>query len=263
MAVAQFRASDRPTLQLASQPLRVATVEATPGRTAETFVAGRAVSEFQKFCCRKLVFEFYRRKGYLLPDAEAARKAGTYFDDETHTSLIGRRRGQVFHAKLTDGELVATSMFVKDTGQHVSKAAKNYGLPLDKTMPAELARLRAAAGPRAVFGEIGSVASTGVNENAHSVAVLRAIRRRDWSLSPLTAIFSQMYQHARQQGITDAVIGVHPTHKLFYEKLGFAEVASQRPQYVGLQGADVVLLHAKLEGLIFNPNSVQPTHRRA
>ena len=211
----------------------------------------RAVSPEALLSCRHFVYRSYLAKGYLQQDVVKAKAAGTYHADQTHASPAARARGQVYFVESAPGELAATGTLIRDTPLHGSRFVRNGGLPLDKSLPRELFALRTRLGPGAVLAELGGLASSTSSVGGSQMQVLRAMRRGEAHTQPLTALFDELQRQAEAQGVTDLVVGVHPTHANFYERLGFTTqpLLSHRPGAEGLQNAEVVLLHGKTREL--------------
>ncbi len=219
------------------------------------FSIRRANTTAELTACRKLVYRYYDAKGYLEADVALARLAGTFHGDQTHASPLARRRGQVFYAADGLGSVLATGTVIRDTRAHVSQAAAHFGLPLDSVVPAEMSALRQKLGPGAVLAEMGGLAAVAPSgpPGAMSTNVLRAVRTGAAHADPLTSLFATMLEHSRLQGVTDLVVGVHPTHARFYQRMGFHDRSSVGwhavPVYAGLKNAAVVFLHAKVAEL--------------
>jgi len=210
----------------------------------------RALSPEALLRCRQLVYRSYLAKGYLELEPTTARTAGTYHHDQTHASPAARARGQVYFVE-SEGAVAATGTLIRDTPMHGSRFARNGGLPLDTPLAREMFALRTRLGPNAVLAELGGLASSTASSGGSQMHVLRAMRRGESHTQPLTALFDAMRRQAELQGVSDLLVGVHPTHTNFYERLGFVKVPllSHRPGYEGLRNAEVVLLHGKTRGL--------------
>ncbi len=204
----------------------------------------RAQTAAEIEACRTLVFTSYEGKGYLMPEGPAARENGTYHRDQTHASPAARRRGQTFFVQDEGGTIITTGTLVRDTAAHVSKKAAAFGLPLDKASPAQMAIIRQRFGSKAVLGEVGALASSAQATSGFALEMLRALRRGELRSHPVTALFLAIAKHVDAQGITNVVVGVNPTHALFYAKMGFTQLEGSAG-YEGLQNAAVVVLHTK------------------
>lgn len=242
------RVAVTPAVELAA---KVAPVVDLFEAAAPAVVVQRANSAEDLLRCRQLLFSQYAAKGYLETDPARAKPAGTFHGDQSHASPAARSRGQTFFVEAADGSVVATGALIRDTAAHVSRFAENFGLPLDKSVPDELAALRNELGPTAKIAELGGVAAVGETSGLASVKVLKALRRGGPESHPVTALFNALHLHAKAQGVTDLVMGVHPTHAGFYQRLGFRERSpvsgGPRADYLGLQNAEVVLLHGKID----------------
>ncbi len=203
----------------------------------------RALSSSELLRCRELVYEAYAQKGYLLEDTFEARRGGTFHSNRTHASPAARRTGQVFFVESAPQVVAATGTLIRQGPGDLST------LPLWKPVKAELIKLSQSLGPDAVLAEMGGLASTGQGSGT-----LRALRTGVWDGDALTTLFAGMHANAQAQGITDLVIGVHPSHTGFYRRLGFtavgATVQEGLPDYAGLQHAALALLHAPLEDML-------------
>lgn len=235
-----------PAVELAKKAAPVIDLfESTPA------LVQRANSTEDLLRSRQLLYTQYAAKGYLETDPVRAKPAGTFHGDQSHSSPAARRRGQTFFVEGEDGSVVATGVLIRDSAAHVSRFAENFGLPLDKSVPGELAALRNELGPSAQIAEFGGVAAVGETSGLASVKVLKALRRGGPESHPVTALFNALHAHAKAQGVTDVVMGVSGLHAGFYERLGFRERApvsgGPRADYVGLQNAQVVLLHGKID----------------
>ncbi len=243
------RAAAASEVSLAAKLAPVA--DAFESTTPRVMLVQRAVSKDDVARCRQLLFSSYVTKGYLEPDPVLAKAAGTFYQDQTHASPAARRRGQTFFVEAEDGTVAATGTLIRDTPQHVSRVAKNYGLPLDASVPEELETLRRELPPGSKLAELGGLAAGADSSGLASVRVLKALRGGAPESHPVTALFEAAKRHARAQGVTDLVMGVHPTHAKFYERIGFREckplLGGARADYTGLQNAEVVLLHAKVD----------------
>lgn len=164
-----------------------------------------------------LVYQSYRRAGLIPPNAE-----GTFHYPQALTpgacTILARLRGVP----------VATISAYLDTPEH--------GLPLDAVYKAELDELR-GGGRR--LGEIGLFADRREHLGRSLGVLLEMMRYATWFVV--------------SHGVTDGIIGIHPHHAAFYQRMLCFDQIGAEQNYGAVGNRPVMLLRLDWPG-----KSVQP-----
>jgi N-acyl amino acid synthase FeeM len=158
----------------------------------------------------KLVYRAYLRAGLIPPNAQ-----------EIHTNPGVIQQGTAVVVGMLGGEVCATISAYLDSPD---------GLPLDAVYATELAELR-AKGHRLV--EVGLLADRRAKLSRSLEATLRLMK--------------SAYFWGLLNGMTDIIVGVHPHHSGFYQRIFGFQVVGEESTCPWVNGAPVVPLRLKLE----------------
>lgn len=161
----------------------------------------------------RLVYREYLKKRYCRPSKSRMHYTFHCFLPDSRTFFLEK-----------SGAFLGTLTLIPDSP---------CGLPIENVFPEEVQKIRSAE------SRIAEISLLAIDPSLYKQRELNLLHFRNWS--SVFPLFKGMFQYAKQIGITDLIIAVHPDHQKLYQTLAFKTVSSIRPYPMACHNPAVAL----------------------